>query len=248
MTLTSASRRILVFADSLAFHGPSGQERPRDPRLFPNICAAELGPATEVDLVARPGYMARDGWWALTKDPVVWGEYLPRADAVVLSLGHMDQLPAAVPTWLRESIPFIRPGRLRRAVRRGYAAAAPPVISLTDGRMVQLSPAAANHYLGRMVDAIRLLHPGLPVVRLLPAPWDSRYYPSDRPHMPALAAGRAWCNERNIPAVELDHLVRPGPNNPDGMHWGWQTHRRVGLALAGVLRDLLQVQKVGTVP
>ena len=245
MNTLSSPCRILVFADSLAFHGPTGQERPSDPRLFPNICAADLGPATAVDLVARPGYMARDGWWALTKDPVVWGEYLPRADAVVLSLGHMDQLPAAVPTWLRESIPFIRPGKLRRAVRRGYQAFAPPVISLTGGRMVQLPPAAANHYLGRMVDAIRLLHPDLPVVRLLPAPWDSSYYPCDRPHAPALAAGRNWCVERNIPAVELDQLVRPGPNNPDGMHWGWHTHRRVGLALAGVLREVMDVRKVG---
>jgi hypothetical protein len=91
-------QHLLVFADSLAFHGPTEPMVPSHPDLYPNVCATSLGPNVRVDLVARLGATARDGWWALTKDPVVWGEYLPRADAVVLSLGHMDQLPASIPT------------------------------------------------------------------------------------------------------------------------------------------------------
>jgi lysophospholipase L1-like esterase len=228
-------RRLLLFADSLAFHGPAGPVRPSHPDLFGNICAAHLGGSVSVDLVARPGYTARDGWWALTKDPVVWGEYLPRADAVVLSLGHMDQLPAAVPTWLRESIPFIRPGSLRRAVRRAYTATAPTVIAVTDGRLVQLSPTATNHYLGRIVEGIRYMRPGLPIVRLLPAPWDTALYPSARPHAPAVAAAKHWCRTHDVAGVDLDPLVLPGPLNPDGMHWDWPLHERVGRALAAAL-------------
>ena len=142
-----------------------------------------------------------------------------------------------MPTWLRESIPFIRPGSLRRATRRGYAAAAPRVIAATGGRLAQLSPTATNHYLSRMLHGIRYMRPDLPVVRLLPAPYDSGLYPSARPHAPAVAAARRWCRNHDVPAVDLDPLVAPGPNNPDGMHWGWATHERVGRSLAARLQD-----------
>ena len=232
---TAAGPRILFFADSLAFHGPKGPVPPTDPQLYTNVCAAAVGDGAQVDLVSRLGFTARDGWWALTKDPTVWGEYLPRADIVVLSLGHMDQLPAAVPTWVREAIPFVRPGSLRRAVRRGYLQVAPPLISLTDGRISQLSPRAANHYLGRILTGIRYMRPDLPVVRLLPTPYDSDLYPSQRPHAPAVVAAREWCAQYQVPGIELDELVLPGPNNPDGLHWGWPTHQRVGEVLAAAV-------------
>ena len=234
MTSHGATRgpRILFFADSLAFHGPEGPVSPRDPRLFTNVCSTAVGEGAEVDLVSRLGFTARDGWWALTKDPVVWGDYLPRADIVVLSLGHMDQLPAAVPTWVREAIPFLRPGSLRRTVRRGYLRVAPSLISLTDGRISQLSPQAANHYLYRILDGIRYMRPEIPVVRLLPTPYESDLYPSQRPHAPAVQAARDWCAEHQIRGIELDDLVTENPNNPDGLHWGWTTHQRVGEAVA----------------
>lgn len=229
------TRRLLLFADSLAFHGPERLEQPSHPKLFGNVAARALGSDVAVDLVARLGYTARDGWWALTKDPVVWGTYLPRADGVVLALGQMDQLPAALPTWLRESIPFIRPGGLRRRVRAGYLRAAPPVIRLTGGRMWQLPAVATSHYLARMVEGIRYMRPGLPVVRLLPAPWDSPLYPSQRPHPHAVAAARQWCDQHEVPGVDLEPLVAPGPRNADGLHWGWAIHERVGTAAARAL-------------
>jgi hypothetical protein len=192
-----------------------------------------------VDLVARPGWTARDGWWALTKDPVVWGVYLPRSAAVVLALGQMDQLPAAIPTWLRESMPYIRPGPVRRRVRSAYRNAAPHVIRGTGGRLPQLSVEATSHYLSRMVHAIRAFRPEVPLVRLLPAPYDATIYPSQRHHGQAVAAARRWCAAEGVTAVDLDPLVEPhllaGRNNPDGMHWGWQCHAAVGGALAARL-------------
>lgn len=233
--MREAPRRLLLFADSLAFHGPERVEPPSHPRLFGSVAASALGEDVSVDLVARLGYTARDGWWALTKDPVVWGTYLPRADGVVLALGQMDQLPAAVPTWLRDSIPYLRPGSLRRRVRAGYLRLAPPVIRLTRGQMWQLPAVATSHYLARMVAGIRYMRPGLPIVRLLPAPWDSPLYPSQRPHAAALAEGRRWCEQHGVLGVELDPLVAPGPMNPDGLHWGWATHERIGLATARAL-------------
>ena len=107
---------LFVVADSLAFHGPERIEQPTDDRLYPMVCARELG--AEVDLVAREGWTARDAWWALTKDPMAYGVYLPRADYVVIGVGGMDQLPASIPTWLRDSLPYVRPGGLRRRLRR----------------------------------------------------------------------------------------------------------------------------------
>lgn len=226
---------LLVIGDSLAFHGPERTEAPAHPGLYPNVCAAALGDDVEVDLVARLGWTARDGWWAATKDPVVWGTYLPRADGVLLALGQFDQLPAAVPTWLRDSIPYLRPGGVRRAVRRAYLASAPAVIRGTGGRLTQLSTTATSHYLGRLVTAIRHFHPHLPIARLLPAPWDSAIYPIRRSHAPAVAAARTWCEEFAVPGVDTDALVTTGTNNPDGLHWGWDTHERIGVESAKAL-------------
>lgn len=229
------THRLLVLADSLAFHGPERAELPDHPGLYPNQAARALGDAVAVDLVARPGYTARDGWWAVTKDPVVWGRYLPRASGVILAWGQMDQLPAIIPTWLRESIPYLRPGSLRRRVRAGYLRTAPPLMRLANGPLRQLPEAATSHYLARTVAGIRHYRPQLPIVRLLPAPWRSPLYPTTRTHPGALAAARRWCAEHDVPGVELDDLVTPGPNNPDGLHWGWATHARIGAAAAAAL-------------
>ena len=234
------ARHALVLGDSLTFHGPDQPHRPSDPRLFPNVMARELGEAVHADVVARLGWTARDAWWAVTKDPHVWGELLPRADALVLAVGQMDHLPAAIPTWLRESIPFVRPGSLRRQVRRAYGAAAPRVIRATDGRMRQLPQAATDHYLGRIVQGVDTYRPGIPVVLLGPSPHAASAYPSLRQHAPAVDAARRWAVEHDIGFVDLDPIVGPslaaGTGNPDGMHWGWEAHEGIGTALAAELR------------
>ena len=93
----------------------------------------------EVDVVAGVGWTARDAWWALTRDPMVWGEYLPRAEALVLAVGGMDALPAAVPTYLRQGIAYIRPGWVRRKVRGLYLELSPRVMAITGGPLRQCS-------------------------------------------------------------------------------------------------------------
>jgi hypothetical protein len=245
-----STRHVLVLGDSLAFHGPDQPHRPSDPRLYPNTMAAALGDPTfgdpvlggpvRADLVARLGWTARDAWWALTKDPNVWGELLPRADALVLGVGQMDHLPAAVPTWVRDSIPYVRPGSLRRQVRRAYNAATPHVIRATDGRLRQLPQAATDHYLARIVAGVRTYRPGIPVVLLGPSPHAAPAYPSHRQHDPAVAAGRRWAAAHDAGFVDLDPIVAPslaaGTGNPDGMHWGWEVHAGIGAALAAELR------------
>ncbi|MEO6821072.1 MAG: diglucosylglycerate octanoyltransferase [Candidatus Nanopelagicales bacterium] len=236
---------VLVLADSLAFHGPDQPHRPDDRRLYPNVMAqtltGTLGRSVSADLVARLGWTARDAWWALTKDPRVWGELLPRADALVLGVGQMDQLPVALPTYLREGISYVRPGWLRRRVRRGYLAASPWIVRATDGRMRALPQAATDHYLARIVAGVHHYRPGIPVVLLGPSPYTAPAYPSQRQHPPAVLAAQRWSLAHGVALVDLDSVVAPslkdGSGNPDGMHWGWAVHERVGQALAAELSD-----------
>lgn len=233
----------MVLADSLAFHGPDQPHPPLDPRLYPQVMSGALarawGSPVTADVVARLGWTARDGWWALTKDPRVWGEVLPRADALVLALGQMDQLPAAVPTWLRESIAYVRPGSVRRRVRRVYLAGGPTLIRASGGRMRQLPQTATDHYLARIAAGVRHYRPGIPLVLLGPSPYAAAAYPSQRPHAPAVLAARRWAATHDVALVDLDPIVGPsldaGTGNPDGMHWGWDVHERVGRALADTL-------------
>jgi hypothetical protein len=232
-------RHVLLLGDSLTFHGPDHPHPPTDPRLYPQVMADALGDDVTADVVARLGWTARDAWWAVTKDPRVWGELVPRADALVLAVGGMDHLPAAVPTVLRDSIPYLRPGGLRRRVRDGYRRASPVIIRATDGRIRQLPQAATDHYLSRIVQGVRTFRPGIPVVLLGPSPYDAPSYPSYRHHAPAVAAARTWAAMHDAAFVDLDPLVGPtlraGLGNPDGMHWSWEAHTAVGAAIAAAL-------------
>lgn len=224
--------RLLVIGDSLAFHGPERSERPSDPRLYPQVAAKILG--ADVDLVARQGWTARDGWWALTKDPIVWGEYLPRADYVLIGVGGMDQLPSPVPTWLRESIPYIRRGDVRRAARRALQAVTPPLVTAVGGPFRTLPQAVTDRYWSRIAQGVRTMRPGVSVALLGPAPWTGRYYPSTRAHGPSVQAARHWAAREGVAYVDIEPVVGPrlATCNPDGMHWSWEVHELVGEAVA----------------
>lgn len=228
-------QHVLVFGDSLTFHGPQRPELLTDPRLFPNVMARELG--AQVDVVARFGWTARDAWWAMTKDPTVYSILLPRADVVVLALGGMDHLPAAVPTYLRDGLNYLRPGWLRRRAKLVMHRANPYLVRAHGGRLRVLPQAATLSYLTRCVEAVRALKPGTPVVGMIPPPHDAPYYGRvTRPHGPAVRAHREWGERLGVPMVDGDAIVGPhlraGRLNPDGMHWGWEAHQDMGRAFA----------------
>lgn len=237
-------RRVLVIADSLAFHGPKQPELLTHPGLYPNVMAQELG--AEVDVVARLGWTARDAWWALTKDPTVYSIWLPRADAVVIGVGGMDSLPASLPTYLREGIAYIRPGYVRRFIRRWYHQAHPHLVRLTRGRMRVLPQVATDAFLSRCVQAIRMVRPGIPVIAMTPAPWEAEYYPVNTGHASARAAALAWAERESVPILDVESIIAPsladGSANPDGMHWGWDVHTSVGKGLAELIRIATNVQ------
>lgn len=229
-----------MIGDSLTYHGPDRPHVLTDERLWPNIMAERLGRDVKVDLVARLGWTARDAWWAVTKDPRVWGEVLPGADALVLAVGGMDHLPAAIPTYLRDGIPYIRPASARRHVRDFYRLASPAVIRATRGRLRQLPQQATDHYLARITSVVRHFSPDIPVVVQTPPPYRSPAYPAMTHHESAVIAAGDWAQKNECGRVVMDELVLPslldGTANPDGIHFSWHTHRLVGRATAGALR------------
>ena len=237
-------RRVLVIADSLAFHGPQQPELLTHPGLYPNVLAADLG--ADVDVIARFGWTARDAWWALTKDPYVYSILLPRADVVILGVGGMDSLPASLPSYLREGIAYLRPGWLRRGVRQVFHRLHPPLVRLTGARMRVLPQVATDAFLTRCVQGIRLVRPGVPVIAMTPPPWDSWYYPINRGHAGARKAALAWAARESVPILDVESVVAPtladGTANPDGMHWNWSVHEQVGQRLAELVRIAMKAE------
>jgi hypothetical protein len=237
-------RHVLVVADSLAFYGPERGELLTNPGLYPQVMAKALdlgggGGPVRADVVARIGWTARDAWWAMTRDPLVYSVLLPRASAVVLAVGNMDYLPTAVPTWLREGIRFLRPAAVRRGVRTAYQYAQPRAAAVTPWRA--LPQRLTDEYLSHCLGGVRYYHPGVPVIGVLPPPHRAPSYgESPRGHALAVAGARAWGRRNRVPMVDLTPLVGPnlaaGRANPDGMHFGWESHLAVGNALAAAVR------------
>ncbi|UGT69424.1 SGNH/GDSL hydrolase family protein [Nocardia gipuzkoensis] len=229
---------LLVIADSLSYFGPKGGLPADDPRIWPNLVAAELD--WDVELVARIGWTCRDAYWALIGDPRVWAA-VPRAGAVVFAVGGMDTLPSPLPTALRELIRYVRPPALRRAVRATYTWLQPKLSKL--GRPVALPPKVSVDYLEQSRTALAQLRPELPVVAVLPSVHDCAAYGrvhSGRPR--AVEALRAWSGRTSVPLVDLGEAVRDnifsGAANPDGIHWGWDGHTAVANAMVKTLQEV----------
>lgn len=232
--------RVLFLADSLTYHGPTRPELLTEPRLFPNVMAHELG--ADADVVAQVGWTARHVWRSLTRDPRVYSLLVPAADAVVLAVGGMDYLPTALPTHVREGIGFMRPGPVRRGVRRAYLAAQPLVARVTRGRLRAMPQRLTDGYLTNCVTALRSVRPGLPIIGILPPRHRAAAFAGElRGHNAAWLAARAWGAEHEVPMADLAAVVQPhldaGRANPDGLHFGWESHRDVGLELAQVLQS-----------
>ncbi|RZQ60416.1 diglucosylglycerate octanoyltransferase [Amycolatopsis suaedae] len=231
--------RLLVFGDSLSFHGPDGPCAADEPRLWPNVTAAALGGSA--DLVAGIGWNARDLWWTLTGDPRVWAD-LHRADVVVLAIGSMDTLPSPLPTYLRIGLRYLRPDPLRRTVRAAYLAAQPRLAVALRGRPAVLPPKLTVRYLDTSVGALRVLRPDLPIVGILPSVHRAPSYGGVHAVRPVTAAAMAgWARRAGVPLLDLaavvgDHVLG-GHGNADGMHWGWAGHAAVGAAMADLVRD-----------
>jgi lysophospholipase L1-like esterase len=236
-----AAPTLLMFGDSLTFHGPDGPHPADDERLWPNLAAAALGGRTE--LFAGFGWTARDAFWALAGDPRVWS-MLPKADVLVLAVGSMDTLPSPLPTYLREGLRYLRPDGVRRFVRTSYQAAQPWLAKATRGRPVALPVELTVRYLDKILGSIRALRPDLPAVGVLPPVHRAASYGLVHTgRAQAARAIRSWGERSGVPLLDLAELVGEhvlsGRGNPDGIHWGWEGHEQVGTALADLVGPLL---------
>lgn len=233
--------RLLVIGDSVSFHGPEHAELLDDPRLWANVAAAGLG--WECDIYGRVGWTARDVWWALKGDPYLTSVLIPKADVIVLAIGNFDHLPTILPTYMRDGIARIRPGSVRRKVRKGYSLAQRYGVRITRNTFRVLPQKATDRYLSRTVQALRSLHPHIQVIGWIPYAHHSRYYGYVLDgHDKAVAAAIAWGEQEDVPMINLDEIVSPamkaGRGNPDGMHWGWESHHAVGEMTEKVVRNL----------
>jgi len=236
MSSESAQRTptLLVFADSLSYYGPQGGLPADDPRIWPNIVAAQLG--WHCELIGRIGWTCRDVWWAATQDPRAWAA-LPRAGAVVFATSGMDSLPSPLPTALRESIRYLRPAALRRWVREGYGWVQP---RLSPRSRSALPPRLSVEYLEMTRTAIDFNRPGIPTVACLPSVHIAATY--GRAHHGRKATADAiteWAGAQGVPLVDLEAAVGEevlaGRGNPDGIHWNFEAHR----AVADLMLDAL---------
>lgn len=237
--------RLLVFGDSLSFHGPEGPCAADEPRLWPNVAATALGGSA--DLVAGFGWTARDVWWSLIGDPRVWAD-LHHVDAVILAVGSMDTLPSPLPTYLRTGLRYLRPDGLRRAARSAYLAAQPRLAMALRGRPTVLPAKLTVHYLDTAVRALRILRPSLPIAGVLPSVHRADSYGRVHTARPgAAAAMAAWATRVDVPLLDLPAIVGEhvlgGHGNPDGMHWGWDGHASVGKAMAALIGPRLAPAK-----
>ncbi|HQE15826.1 MAG TPA: SGNH/GDSL hydrolase family protein [Mycobacterium sp.] len=241
MSSESAPRpaTLLVFADSLSYYGPQGGLPADDPRIWPNIVAAELG--WECELIGRIGWTCRDVWWAATQDPRAWAA-LPRAGAVIFATSGMDSLPSPLPTALRELIRYLRPVALRRRVRDIYGWIQRRLSPVSRSA---LPPRLSADYLEMTRAAIDFNRPGIPVVACLPSVHIAPAYGhAHHGRAPTADAITQWAQRHGVPLVDLKEAVAgevlSGRGNPDGIHWNFEAHRAVAdrmlkaLAEAGV--------------
>jgi hypothetical protein len=145
----------------------------------------------------------------------------------------------------------MRPPGLRRVVRDGYLAAQPNLSRafalLPGGGPVGLPPKLTVQYLESCRRAVTTIRPGIPVIALLPGVHRAPAYGYvHRGRLPAERATRAWAAEVGAATLDVPALIgahiRAGEGNPDGIHYGWSGHRRLGEGLAGVLAPALLPQ------
>lgn len=229
--------RIVVLGDSLCYHGPDARLPADDARMFPNVMAQRLAEATgrpaEAVVVARSGWTTRDLWELVTKDIAAQERELPGADVVVLHGVGADALPVGIPTWLKDLIPRVPHPRLRKRLRRLYVRHHARLVRFTCGRMRMVPRRVTLDLWPRLVDMVRFYSGGAVVIACGCPPTAGLLHGRIDPHS---AAGtydlRRMAAEKEAPFVDPQPLCEVAAYNPDGIHWDYASHVRVGEALA----------------
>lgn len=236
--------RILVLGDSLCFHGPDARLRTDDPRMFPNIMAERLaqltGRCTEAVVVARSGWTTRDLWELVTKDVSLQERELPRSDVVVLHGVGADALPVGVPTWAKDLIPRVPDAATRKRLRRAYTRHHSRLVRVTQGRMRMVPRRVTLDLWPRLVDMVRFYSDGAVVLACGCPPTAGLLHGRMDPHSASATADlRRLAADKDTPFVDPQELCDVESYNPDGIHWDYASHLRVGTALAAAAAGVL---------
>jgi hypothetical protein len=236
---------VMVLTDSLAFVGPRTAHPVDDPRLWPNVMAAELD--ADVEVLGDFGWTARDAWYAVGHNPRLWS-VLNRADAVVLAVGSFDTAPEPLPSSLWKRIAMIRSGKIRGVASNAHRRTVPLLSKLFSylpgGGPVVLRPRLTVYFLHAGLKLMSQRRPGLPVLGMTPIPAQPTMYAGVyKGRAKADRATREWAATADVPLLDMpavvgDHMLSERCN-PDRLHLGWEGHAAVGVAFAGLLAGVL---------
>ncbi|MDX1622011.1 MAG: GDSL-type esterase/lipase family protein [Nitriliruptorales bacterium] len=239
--------RLVVIGDSTAFTDDRGPQLPDEPTLYPQVLrrrlAVLLDEPVDLSVLARPGNSVREVFRMLTKDQHAQFEVLAQADAVVVAVGSFDHAPAGVPAAVGELVPYLRPARLRRRVRKTLHQAYPWLVRLRGARHPRTPPAEFERLYDAVLLQVRGLARGAAGVVLGPTSQRAPHYAErDRPWARGAALQSEVAERHGFPVVEswptvsahLDSL------NVDGIHWPPVVHGVIGEALADALAGQLR--------
>ncbi|HTK32315.1 MAG TPA: SGNH/GDSL hydrolase family protein [Candidatus Saccharimonadaceae bacterium] len=239
--------RLVVIGDSTSFTDDTGPKLPSDKRLYPNVLGARIEAALQrpvsVNVVARAGTDVREAWKMVAKDRHVQFEVLMGADAVVVGVGSIDHAPAGIPAFVETLVPYLRPERVRRAVRLATRRAHGTLVRATGGRFTHTPPGEFARLYDGVLFQTRALARGAAGVALGPTSHRSRYYGEGHPTLrPREALQKGIATHHGFPFVSAWDLVEPFADqlNPDGVHWPPVAHQAVAEALAAHLIAQLQ--------
>ena len=231
--------RLVVIGDSTSFTDDVGPKLPTEKALYPNVVAARIEAAIErpvaLNVLARAGTDVREAWRLVAKDRHAQFEVLMGADAVIVGIGSIDHAPAGFPAVVEDVIPFLRPERVRRFVRKKVYSAHPYLVRATGGRFTHTPPGEFARLYDAVLFQVRALARNAAGVTLGPTSHRSRYYGKGHPALRAREAMQREIAERHgFPFVSAWDIVEPHADhlNPDGIHWPHAAHQDIAQALA----------------
>lgn len=234
--------RLVVLGDSFSFTDEDGPQLPDAPQLWPNVAAGLVTEALEVpvqvQVLARPARTVREALDLVRKDRHVQFEVLAHAHAVVLALGSYDHAPMGVPTPVAALVPFLRPPRLRRRVRRGLHRLYPTLVRATGGRLQRTPAAEFARAHEALLAHVRAVAHGAAGVAVGPSSHRSAYYGHGHVGFDERAdAQLRQAAAQGFAPVPSWPLVEPHADdlNADGIHWPKGAHAAVGRAVADAL-------------
>ncbi len=242
----------MVLGDSTSFTDHRGPQLPDDPGLYPQVLARRLESALDrpvaVTTVARAGMTVREAWKTVAKDRHVQFDVLARAHAVVVGIGGFDHAPAGVPPSVEAVVPYLRPTRLRRRVRRTLGTVYPWAVRMHGGHRMRTPAGEFTRLFDATLLQVRGLVQGGAGAVLGPTSHRSPYYAyRDPAHGGGQDRQLAIARRHGFATVPAWPLVVPSlaALNPDGIHWPTEVHERVGDALAAALLPQLRGERPG---